>query len=143
MPRPAAPEVVTAAACQVKVPPPVLVMVTVWETGPGWPGAALKSSVAGVAASIGAAGCPRMNVTGMVCVPPDQLKSTEPGYVPGFKPAALTLTEGEVGVTALVLLIFIQLPPLLVLTIAFQYNTLDHHCLSPTLIDFCAGDGYK
>jgi len=118
-------------------------MVTVWETGPGWPGAALKSSVAGVAASIGAAGCPRMNVTGMVCVPPDQLKSTEPVYVPGVKPAALTLTEGEVGVTALVLLIFSQLPPLLVVTIALQCKVLEHPWLTPTLMVFGAGDGCK
>jgi len=123
--------------------------VTVWETGPGWPAAPLKSSVAGVVTSTGGAGpagvvgCPMMNVTGMVCVPPDQLKSIEPVYVPGVKPAALTLTDGEEGVTPLVVPIFSQSLPLLVVTVVLQRKALEHPWLTPTLMVFGAGDDCK
>ncbi len=90
----APPTAVAADVPQFRVPPPVLVMVAFWGSGFGWPMIPLKESTGGMVLIIGVMGCPMMNVTGKVCVPLDQLKTTAPTYVPADRPVTLTSTAG-------------------------------------------------
>lgn len=88
------PTSVAAVAFHVRVPPPVLVIVIVCLFELDWPTIALKAIAAGVVNMIGVAACSMVSVTGKVCVPTDELKTTAPVYVPGERPVTLTLTNG-------------------------------------------------
>ncbi len=122
----APPTAVAADACHVRVPPPELATVAVCGIGLGWPTIPLKASSAGVVAIIGVVGCPMMNVTGKVCVPADELRITDPRYVPGVSPVTLTAIEGWAGVTPAVVPILSQGPPWIVVTDALQCSGVEH-----------------
>lgn len=74
----APPKLVVAVACQLRVPPPVLVIVIAWLAGWGWPTVALKPMVEGAVVRIGVVGCPTVKLTGKVWVPVAELKKMEP-----------------------------------------------------------------
>jgi hypothetical protein len=88
------PTSVAAVAFHVRVPPPVFAIVIVCWSELDWPTTALKAIAAGVVSIIGVAACPIVSVTGKVCVPTLELKTTAPVYVPGARPVTLTLTKG-------------------------------------------------
>ena len=138
-----APPVVEVVACQLRVAPAELVTVTVWGSGSGCPMTPLKVSMVGVIAKSGVGGCPMTYVTGKICVPADELKITVPVYVPGFRPATLTFTAGEAGVTPLMVAILSQCTPSLVETDAFQCSRCVQPCVTPTLRICEAGAGCK
>src|SRR6266699_7343540 len=138
------PTLVAFAAFHVKGPPPLLVMVIVCGVGLDCPTTALNESVTGVVVRPGAAGDPRVSVTGRVCVLDVALKMIAPVYVPGVRPATVTPTSGWAGVTPLVLPLLLtlsQLPPLFVVTFALQCMCVEHPSATPTLITCAAGAG--
>ena len=138
------PTSVAVVAFHMRVPPPVFVIVIVCLSGLDWPATALKAIAAGDVSMIGVAGCAMVSVTGKVCVPVVELKTTVPVYVPGARPATLTLTNGLAGVVPFALpppSTFSQCPPLSVVVVALQFNDAEHPCvtLKTTLLVIGAG----
>ncbi len=138
------PTSVAVVAFHVRVPPPVLVIVIVCLSGLDWPTTALKAIAVGDVSMIGVAGCAMVSVTGKVCVPAVELKTTAPVYVLGARPATLTLTDGLAGVVPFALpcpSTFSQCPSLSVVVVALQFNDAEHPCdtLKSTLLAIDAG----
>jgi hypothetical protein len=126
------PDVVAAAAVQFNVPPPVLVMFTVWLAGFDPPAVAVNVSEVGLKPIVGRAAM--FNVTAIVCgvlEAPGAVMVIVPLYVPAANAVLLTVAVRVLGAVPDPGETLSQLPPEVVAAAAVQFNVP----LPPLLMD--------